>query len=407
MYILKTLYSILLFIIIPFALPIGYLIALKKGEDKDFFQRLGFISFPEEAQKSVWFHCASVGEVRSLKIVTDMVSKEFPDMKILVSTTTATGKAEAEKTIDGCFAFLLPLENPMAVEHIISYMNVKALVIIDTELWPSLISAASKRTRLFLFNARISDRTFRSYKRFGFIFGRLLSKFDTIYTKSEEDTERFTAITDKKNNIVTLGNIKFQTRKPMPEKDIFAYLDGLSIFAAASTHAGEEKTAIEAFKKAGTQDRIVIAPRHKNRTQDVVYAAKEAGLTVSTLSEKDASTQAVVVDRFGTLEELYGLSDRIFVGGSMNGTGGHNIYEALQFEKTVCVGTNMSNFEEIYQKAAAHGTVTTVKNVDEMVQYLVNGIENPDFGGLFDEIDTAQKNVISIIKGVFNSVYTD
>lgn len=407
MFILKILYSLLLFVIIPFALPIGYLVALKKGEDKDFFQRLGFISFPEEAEKSVWFHCASVGEVRSLKLITDMVRADFPDMKILISTTTATGKAEAEKTIEGCFAFLLPLENPMAVEHIISYMNVKALILVDTELWPSLIRAASRHTRLFLFNARISDRTFKSYMRFRFIFGRLLSKFETIYTKSEEDTERFTAITDKKNNIVTLGNIKFQTRKPAPEKDIFAYLDGLSIFAAASTHAGEEKTAVEAFIKAGAQDRIVIAPRHKNRTQEAVNEAKKAGLTVSTLSEKNASTQAVVVDRFGTLEELYSVSERIFVGGSMNGTGGHNIYEALQFEKTVCVGSNMSNFAEIYHRAASHNTVYTVNNADEMAQYLVKDIENPDFAGLFDEIDSSQKNLVSIIRGVFTSVYTD
>ena len=387
-------------LLVPFALPIGYLVALKKGEDADFFERLGFVTFPTPPEKTVWFHCASVGEVRSLKVITDMMTAEMPDVKVIISTTTATGKAEAVKLIQPYHAFLLPIENPMAVAHIIEYMNVKALILIDTELWPNLISSASKHTKLFLFNARLSDRSVKSYRRYRFFFARLLNKFEHIYTKSDDDTAKFISVTDDKSNVSTLGNIKFQTRKLTPEPEHFGFLKGLSIFAAASTHPGEEKTAIDAFIQAKAQDRLVIAPRHKNRNEDAKNAAKEAGLTVSMLNEKDSTTEVVIVDRFGTLDELYSISDRIFVGGSMNATGGHNIYEALQFRKPVCVGPNMSNFHEIFYLAEKFGAVTTVKNSDEMAAYLKFGINSADFDGLFGAVDHRQQDIIHRIKEV-------
>ncbi len=391
--------------LMPFIMPFGYLYALKRGEDKDFFQRLGFITLPETDSPSIWFHCASVGEVRSIKLITDMMKKDIPGLKVVVSTTSATGKAEAEKSIEPHTAFLLPLENPMAVAHIISYLNVKALIIVDTELWPNLIISAARHTRLFLLNGRMSDKSFKSYRRYRFLFGRMLRKFEHIYTKSDADTEKFAAVTGNINNVSTLGNIKFQTRKPAPEKNFFAFLDGLSIFAAASTHRGEEETAVKAFIESASQDRLVIAPRHKNRIQEAVETARSNGLTVSTLSENSRETQVIVVDRFGTLEELYSISEKIFVGGSMNGTGGHNIYEALQFRRHVCVGHNMSNFREIFELASKYHTVTVVKNSAEMAYYLRNGNNGADFDGLFAEMDSAQNNILNTVGGVIKSVY--
>ncbi len=128
--------------------------------------------------------------IRSLKSTIEFITEEFPDVKIIISTTTATGKKMAQAELDPYFAFLLPIENSMSIDHIIDYMNIKAVFIVDTELWPNFIRIASKTSRLFLLNGRISDRTFNSYQRFSFLFRRLLNKFETIYTKSPEDTEK-------------------------------------------------------------------------------------------------------------------------------------------------------------------------------------------------------------------------
>lgn len=404
MLIVKIFYNVLLFILIPFLMPIGYLIALKKKEDGDFFERLGFVTFPEPPAKSVWFHCASVGEVRSLKLITDMIKSDFPDLKIIVSTTTATGKQEANRLIMPCHAFLLPLENSLAVAHIIHYMNVKALIIIDTELWHNLINSAAKHTKLYMLNGRMSERSAKSYARFRFVFAPLLNKFQTIFTKSPEDTERFAAVTGTDENIRTLGNIKFQARKERPEPKEYAYLAGQRIFAAASTHRGEEEAVIEAFKKSGYVGRLVIAPRHMNRVGDVVILAEKAELTVSRLTEQNPHTQVIVSDRFGTLDELYSLADRIFVGGSLDTTGGHNIYEAIMFEKQVCVGANMANFREIFSMADKYRAAVTVNSADEMAQYITSPLPEADFQGFFSEIDAQQEGIMTVIKGVISDV---
>lgn len=403
---LNILYKILLFILIPIILPVGFLIALKKKEDADFFERLGFVTFPEPPEKCVWFHCASVGEVRSIQLITDMIKAEMPELKIIISTTTATGKAEARKLIQPYHAFLLPLENGRATAHIIDYMNVKALIFIDTELWPLFIQTAAKHAKLFLLNARISERTVKSYLRFRFIFGTLLGKFEKIYTKSDEDTARFASVTGRADNIATLGNIKFQTRKDAPAVEIFDYIKNHGIFAAASTHPGEEEAVIEAFKANKACDRLVIAPRHINRSKDIAAMAAKAGLTVSLLSENNRDTQCVVADRFGALEELYVVSDKIFVGGSLDTTGGHNIYEALQFRKPVIVGSNMANFKEIYDQAARHGAVTTVADAAELAEALDADSGRADFDGLFAEVDAGQKHVLDAVREVIRSVYT-
>lgn len=402
MFILKTLYNLLIFIILPFALPIGYLIALKKKEDDDFFQRFGFITFPEPPEKTLWFHCASVGEVRSLSSISSFIKSNYPDTKIIISTTTATGKKMAETEIEPYFAFLLPLENSMAFEHIIDYMNVKAVVIVDTELWPNLIRIASKHAKVFLLNGRMSDKTFKSYLRYSLIFGRLLNKFETIFTKSERDSEKFEAVKGNREGIITLGNIKFQSRKELNNSGLFAFLKGKTLFSAASTHSGEEEIICNSFKNSDKYDRLVIAPRHLNRVKDAYDAAKKSGLTVSKLAERNPDTDVVIVDRFGALEELYTESDKIFIGGSLNNTGGHNIFEALQFEKSVCTGEQMFNFQEISDIAIKNKVSTTVKDEAELTEYLRKDNSSADFGSFFEELEKDNNRKLTSLKEVLD-----
>lgn len=407
MFILKILYNLLIALIVPFAVPFGYLIALRKKEDEDYFERYGFITFPEPPERTVWFHCASVGEVRSLKSVMEFIKDQFPGIKIIVSTTTATGKKMANTELEPYYAFLLPLENSMSISHIIDYMNVKAVFIVDTELWPNMIRVSGKKSRLFLINGRISDRTFRSYMKFRFIFRRLLSRFETIYTKSEADTEKFAGIKGTGDGIVTLGNIKFQSRAEKIDSGIFNFLKSHKVFAAASTHGGEEETVLQAFRDCSGCDRLVLAPRHINRIQEAVKLAKDMGFTVSLLAERDGSCDVTIVDRFGTLEELYAMADKIYIGGSMNGTGGHNIFEALQFEKHVSTGPNMSNFQEISDLAHQYGVSATVKDAAELTAYIDSEQTGADFQQFFAALDSDRNKKLSYLKGVLESVSAD
>jgi 3-deoxy-D-manno-octulosonic-acid transferase len=252
----------------------------------------------------------------------------------------------------------------------------------------------------------MSDKTFKSYLKFSFIFKRLLNKFDIIFTKSKRDSEKFAAVKKSDKNIVTLGNIKFQSRHELTKSGIFAFLKNHNIFAAASTHSGEDEIVYQAFSECKVCDRLVIAPRHLNRVNDVFEKAKKAGLSVSLLAERNAGTDVVVIDRFGALEELFTESDKIFIGGSLNNTGGHNIFEALQFEKAICTGPNMFNFQEISDIAIKHGVSEIIKDKDELKSYLEKE-HKPDFKEFFAELDKENNRKLNSLKEVLDSVSAD
>ncbi|MGE4497476.1 MAG: 3-deoxy-D-manno-octulosonic acid transferase [Deferribacterales bacterium] len=382
-------YNFLIILIIPVAVPLGFLFALRKKEDADYFQRFGFITFPEPPAKTVWFHCASVGEVRSLKQLINAFRRRYPDAEFMISTTTATGKAIAEKELKPYFAFLLPIENPIAISYILYCMNVKAAVIIDTELWPNFITGTSKHVPLFLVNARISDRSLGGYMKIRRVISPLLHKFEHIFTKSDEDTARFAALKGNSENITTLGNIKFSDFDDEPDLSLIKPLTDMPFAAAASTHKGEETAVINAFLKSGFQGRLVIAPRHLNRTAECLSLLKSSGLRACTLTEFDPGCNAVVADIFGQLEALYKTADRIFIGGSIANVGGHNIFEALRFGRHAAVGRNMQNFREIYELAVKYNLITTVEDEDGLAAFFSSPEPEGDFSGFRAEVQAS------------------
>lgn len=381
MFILKILYNLLIIILVPFILPIGYLFAEARKESENYFQRFGFITFPEPPEKMVWFHCASVGEVRSLKRLINLFERTYPDVKFMISTTTATGRKIAEKELKPFFSFLLPIENSLAISYIMHCMNVKATVIIDTELWPNFIQATSNRAPLFLVNARISDKSIKGYKKIRFVTSLLLNKFTHIFTKSDIDTERFAYLKGNPENITTLGNIKFNEFETEPDISAVSHITDKPFVIAASTHKGEEKLVVDAFLNSGFNGRLIIAPRHINRVEECLNILKNAGLKPCVLSEFSKESNAVVIDSFGKLEALYKLADKIFIGGSIAKVGGHNIFEALQFGKHIAVGENMQNFKEIYDVASEFSLVTTCSTENELSTFFSSIQTEGNFDG--------------------------
>lgn len=390
---------------IPFIYPLGYLVAIKRGEEKDYSERFGAIRIPSGFGQSIWIHCASVGEVRSISNLIRKIRKELPEYHIAISTTTSTGKEVALKELKPDLAFLMPLENSMAIGMLIMALRCKAMMIVDTELWPNTIYAAAKKTKLFMINGRISDKSFKSYKRLSFIFRPLLQKFDYIYVKSDADVQKFSKLKGSSDKIENAGNLKYNFDVLKTEKILPEAFNNKRFAMASSTHENEEALFLKAVDASKTDfDLLVMAPRHLNRIQNVIDTVIKSGKSYSLLSDPDYTADVLIIDQFGELEPFYAAADRIFIGGSTNGTGGHNIFEAIQYEKVPSVGPNMQNFEEIYQLAHSHQTVVTIQSEKELSQYLEQSIpENPNFSALFSELQKTHQSadkIIDLLKGL-------
>lgn len=402
MLILKILYNILIYSLIPIALPIGYIFAYKRGEQSSYFERFGFIKLKKsEYTKSVWFHCASVGEVRSIKPLVNEVRKKYPDYAVICSTITATGKEMAETYLKPDEVFLLPIENSIAIKYLINTLNTKVLFIVDTELWPNLISAASNSTKLCLINGRLSEKSFNRYKRLSFIFRSLLKKFSKIFTKSEADLQKFSNLLGSNKNIFNMGNIKFFEQSSVVLPEILESLQNKKVFTAGSTHEGEELVVIRAYKECRASfDMLFIAPRHINRADAVVTEAEKEGLSAKKFSQlyPNDLVEVVVVDAMGLLELLYSVSDKIFIGGSFVNIGGHNIFEALQFKKVIAAGKFIHNFKEISDIALQYRLLYIINDELDLVKYLksTEGVEY-NFNGFFCELNKLNKNKTDLI----------
>lgn len=406
MRILLFIYNFILIILTPVLSIAGYFILRRKNKHQHYWERFGFIRIDDfKPVKSVWFHCASVGEVRSIKKIVDTLRQDNKDISIIISTMTATGRQIAVDYIKADKAFLLPIENSRAVSMIISYMNVSVLVIVDTELWPNLIFTASNQIPVFLINGRISDKTYKTYKRFKFIFKSVLKRFSAIMTKSELDEERFTNILGKSSKIITAGNIKFQERKSKDNVKTIKELENVKFFLAASTHKGEEEIILSWFNGSMEGfDKLIFVPRHIERSAEVKEIIEKQGYSVSLYSENDFSKQVMIIDAFGLLEGLYILADKIFIGGSLKEIGGHNIYEALQFEKTVAVGKFMFSFKEIFDEAKEFGLVKVINNKEDALQFMLGLEKNNNFIDFFNRIDKINQDTVSTITDTINAV---
>jgi len=406
MRILLFIYNFILIILTPVLSIAGYFVLRRKNKHQHYWERFGFIRIGDfKPVKSVWFHCASVGEVRSIKKIVDTLRQDNKDISIIISTMTATGRQIAVDYIKADKAFLLPIENSRAVSMIISYMNVSVLVIVDTELWPNLIFTASNHIPVFLINGRISDKTYKTYKRFKFIFKSVLKRFSAIMTKSELDEERFTNILGKSSKIITAGNIKFQERKSKDSVKTIKELENIKFFLAASTHKGEEEIILSWFNGSMEGfDKLIFVPRHIERSEEVKEIIEKHGYSVSLYSENDFSKQVMIIDAFGLLEGLYILADKIFIGGSLKEIGGHNIYEALQFEKTVAVGKFMFSFKEIFDEAKEFGLVKVINNKEDALQFMLGLEKNNNFIDFFNRIDKINQDTVSTITDTINAV---
>ena len=406
MRILLFIYNFILIILTPVLSVAGYFVLRRKNKHQHYWERFGFIRIDDfKPVKSVWFHCASVGEVRSIKKIVDTLRQDNKNISIIISTMTATGRQIAVDYIKADKAFLLPIENSRAVSMIISYMNVSVLVIVDTELWPNLIFTASNQIPVFLINGRISDKTYKTYKRFKFIFKSVLKRFSAIMTKSELDEERFTNILGKSSKIITAGNIKFQERKSKDSVKTIKELDNIKFFLAASTHKGEEEIILSWFNGSMEGfDKLIFVPRHIERSAEVKEIIEKHGYSVSLYSENDFSKQVMIIDAFGLLEGLYILADKIFIGGSLKEIGGHNIYEALQFEKTVAVGKYMFSFKEIFDEAKEFGLVKVINNKEDALQFMLGLEKNNNFIDFFNRIDKINQDTVSTITDTINAV---
>lgn len=314
-------------------------------------------------------HGASAGDLLALLPIIRELRRRAPEATLIVSTMTNSGYAIAEDRLEGLVDAItfVPYDLPGATRRAMAVLAPDLLVLEYTELWPNLIHAAKRAgAKVALTNGRLAEANMRRYRWMGLVFGNPLLRLDLLLMREEIEAERALRLGAPKARIRVTGNTKFDNLVKKPPQDTDDLRDALghageAWFVAGSTHEGEEKGILQAYRgmrevQAGL--RLLIAPRYTDRAPKIVALAKHEGFKAGLRSAAEArGCEVVVLDTMGELATAYGLATLVFVGGSFVQRGGQNILEPAGQGRPVLFGPNMRNFRDSVEVLLGRGGI--------------------------------------------------
>lgn len=378
---MKLLYDILLVLALPWV--VGRLYWRSRREPayrRRIRERFGAV--PPQPPGVVWFHAVSAGEANAAAPIIRAFHQRRPGCPLLVTTMTPAG-SERARTLLGdiaahCYA---PYDYPWAVRRFLRRVRPKALVLMETELWPNTIAGATGGgVAVYLVNARLSDRAARRYARAGRLVAPTLARLDGALCQYEDTAERLRALGARR--VAVTGSVKFDAEAPADPAP--AELRGADVptWVAGSTHPGEEAVLLAAHRRLREpwpRLRLILVPRHPARAPEVAGLVRQHGFSLALLSEGRPAQDAavVVVDAMGQLAALYGIAEVAFVGGSLDGTGGHNPIEAALHGVPFLMGPARFKVEEIWRRFAAAGCCHAVRDAADIAAVMHCLLANP------------------------------
>ena len=389
---MRPVYNLLLLLALPF---VWLRLLVKAGRDPAYAKRRGerFGRVPASVGRDVvWFHTVSAGEAIGAAPVIRALKARMPQAKFLVTTMTPTGSEQVSKRlgdiVDHCYA---PYDFPWAVTRFVRRVEPRALILMETELWPNIIRGAkSAGACVALVNARLSERSARGYGRIAGLVREMLADTDHIICQYEDTAKRFEALGAERSRLVVTGNIKFDLDLP---DDLSSEVDRMRrdwgsdrpVWIAGSTHPGEDEIVLDAHAqliKRFADLLLVLVPRHPDRADGVAELCGRRGLSTARLGagakavEGNCDIQVLVADVMGRLLTLYGIADVALLGGSFVAIGGHNPIEAAVHGIPMLMGPHRFNFDEVARRFADAGCLHEV-NQDNLAATVASLLGDP------------------------------
>jgi len=349
-------------------------------------QRMGVlpVSFNLDGDESIWIHAVSVGEALTVRALLPDLRRQYPDLKIFLSTTTMTGQQIArERLAEVDAVFYFPFDLPVFVNRTLRLVRPRLFIMMETEIWPNLLRACRRTgVKTMMVNGRISSRSYPRYRMARGFFRSVLAHVDTFCMQSHESARRIIDIGADPARVSVTGSLKFESldspgaaagRGEGRVLRFFRVPESRPVLLAASTLKGEEAGVLSAFavvRRTHPAALLIVAPRKPERFDEAEALARaegwrvvrRSGLVVDSAPEADV----VILDTIGELAHLFQVATAVFVGGSLVDHGGHNILEPAVHGKPIVFGPHMSNFAEIAAAFLDGGAALQVASAAEL-----------------------------------------
>jgi 3-deoxy-D-manno-octulosonic-acid transferase len=367
----------------------------------------------------LWLHAVSVGEVNLCTQLIRGLEPRMPNLKMVVSTTTTTGMGILKQKLPPHIAKIYyPLDLRKYVSRALAAVYPEAIVLVEAEIWPNFIWRATEMgIPIFLVNARLSDRSYRGYKRFGFLFRPLFASFAGVGVQNENDAKRLIELGCRPEVVRVVGNLKFDAAQLPAHTNLNAahMLEQVGmpknapVLLCASTHDGEEAILGEIFLRLRKQFPdlfLIMVPRHYERSREAGKDLKNRGVKFIYRTEVLTNTQlkpgevdCLLVNSTGELHCFYEHATVVFVGKSLTAEGGQNPIEPAAVGKPVVFGPNMQNFADVTREFLSKDGAVQVKNAAELEKKLAELFGN--------ETRRAElgRNAVKVVRDNLGAVY--
>ncbi len=383
---------------------------------------------------ALWLHAVSVGEVNICTHLIRTLEPRVPNAKIVVSTTTTTGMGELKKKLPSHVSKIYyPVDRWKYVARAQALIKPEAIVLVEAEIWPNFIwRARQQRIPLFLVNARLSERSYRGYRRFGFLFRPLFAAFTGVGAQNESDAARLRELGCRPEAIHIVGSLKFDAAKLDERRrlDVPGLLrqlgvpDGARLLVCGSTHAGEEAILAEIFLRLRNHFPdlfLVLVPRHFERSREAARSLEALGVKFAYRNEvggnhrtayQPGELHCLLVNTTGELKFFYEHATVIFVGKSLTAHGGQNPIEPGALGKPMVFGPNMENFADVVRNFLARDGAVQVRDAAGLEQALAGLLTDAArrdqlgqnaLGVVRENLGAVERTAEMIIKGIKDS----
>jgi 3-deoxy-D-manno-octulosonic-acid transferase len=391
----RTLYNILFKICFALSSPYYFVRMRRRGNwQKGFGERFGrYDTKLKQAitnRRVLWMHAVSVGEVNLSTQLIRALEPRMPNLKIVVSTTTTTGMGELQRKLPNHISKIYyPIDRRKYVARALGAIWPEAIVLVEAEIWPNFLwRARDLHIPVFLVNARLSERSYRGYKRFGFLFRRLFAGLAGVGAQTEADAAKLRKLGCRPEAIRIVGSLKYDAAKLEERRrlDVPALLrragvkPGAPLIVGGSTHAGEEAMLAEQFLRLRARFPdlfLVLVPRHFERSREVGRELEARGVKFAYRSEMTSrrvlapgEVDCLIVNTTGELKYFYEHATVVFVGKSVTAEGGQNPIEPGALGKAMVFGPNMQNFAEVAGSLVQQNGAVQVRDGTELEKAL-------------------------------------
>ena len=375
-------YQLLTIILSPL-IDIFMLIRLLRGkEDKvRFKERFGYSTIARPEGKVIWFQCASVGESNSaMPLIDKIIEKYNENVTVLITTGTTTSASTIYKKIadrKNIIHQYTPIDKYFVIKRFLKHWKPDVLITVESEIWPNMITMTHKiGDKVMIVNAKISEKSFRRWKKFKSLKESVFDSIDICYPQSQDD--QFRLINLGIQNTIYLGNLKFDIPKLKVDKDFLKNLqestEGRHVVLCASAHDEEKEKVAEIYKELQNNfsDLIfIVAIRHPNKSGKFYNYFMSQDLDVKRKSEGeviDLDTNIYLYDEMGQMGTLYEFSNIVLMCGSLvPHIGGHNPVEAGKHNCAILTGPYISSNKSLFVELKKNNACIICEGKDDVL----------------------------------------